>query len=57
MDRMPPTLVIVIERGLIRVPCGDEHLVQPVDGRYICTLGDHAGEWCQDAGLVPADAN
>jgi hypothetical protein len=52
---MPSTLVVVIERGLIRVPQGDEHLVRPVDGRYVCTLGDHAGEPCRHAGLVRAD--
>ncbi len=51
------TLVVVIERGLIRPPVETAHLIEPADGRYVCILTDHAGDWCQEHGMAPAGAN
>lgn len=37
---------IVIENGHVRPPQLDEHLVRLIDGRWVCTLGEHAGMAC-----------
>lgn len=38
---------VVIEDGYVRPPRLDEHLVRQEDGRWVCVLGEHAGQECQ----------
>lgn len=38
---------VVIEDGYVRPPRLDEHLVRLEDGRWVCVLGEHAGQECQ----------
>lgn len=42
----PRRSTIVIEDGYVRPPRLDEHLVHLIDGRWVCTLGEHAGLPC-----------
>lgn len=37
---------VVIEDGHVRPPRLDEHLVRQEDGRWVCVLGEHAGQEC-----------
>jgi hypothetical protein len=45
------SLAVVIEDGHVRPPKLGEHLVELVDGRWVCTLREHAGHPCRK-GLV-----